>query len=452
MGLTVASLKSSSTPEQVPPQTHSAASYPALSDSTLPPSSTTNREDARRAIARGATPPATNEPSATTETEPTLVRMTTYTVKKGDTASEIAQSVASSRHPLEKQLALMREMNECDLNLLRVGQRICIPTKEQPSIVRYQVSPGDTLSALAKEFNTTPALLQAINGHKDEASILAGKMINVPYDAPRSLLEESVTPPPQSPAAPSVQRSTNPTNIDGFVSGLKSDFGALCRAFESQGKSDAYSNAAADPGGASWGHYQIAEGTMPGFMRYLKNAGNDSDLSPEQKRLAARTYEALRDHEPSSSEFKRDWSYLARTNPRDFPALQHGFILDTHLTPVLKEAQKLGFDITPQTAEVFLSIGVQHGKFEEVLRDAAQAVDLSEASIDQQIEALYDSRRAYVKEIKDTKLEKLAESKKLSKASKKELAEKVEKLWDSVLNRYDHEERLAKGLSPDGNG
>ena len=136
----------------------------------------------------------------------------------------------------------------------------------------------------------------------------------------------------------------------------------------------------------------------------------------------------------------------------DFPALQHSFILDTHLTPVLKEAKKLGFDITPQTAEVFLSIGVQHGNFGTILRQAAQSVDMNKASTEKQIEALYDSRRAYVEEIKEAKLEKVAESKKLSKGTKHKLAEKVEKLWNSVLHRYDREERIAKALSESGNG
>jgi LysM repeat protein len=399
---------------------------------------------------QGVTPHPTTQAGTEIDTKPDLLTVTTYVVRKGDTASEIAQTVASPETPWEQQLALMREINDCDLNKLKIGQRICIPAKEQPILVNYQVRPGDTLEALAAKFNATVGLLQAVNNLGDTVDLTPGQYLKVIDKSPRSIVDEEPLPLATS-NTPAKERTTT-VNIEEFVAGLKSNFGGLCRSFESAGKSNAYSNAKADPGGASWGSYQIAEGTMPLFITYLKGAEKNPDLTAEQKKVAAKAHGALLDKEPDSSGFKKEWNYIAKTDPRDFKALQHSFILDTHLTPVLKVAHKLGFEITPQTAEVFLSIGVQHGKFEGILQDAARSRNPATATTEQQIEALYDSRREYVEQIKEAELENIAESKKLSKSAKQTFAAKAERLWNSVLNRYTREERQAKALVENGNG
>ncbi len=440
MALTVAPSKDTSSPAQAPSQAPTEA---LLSQSTLS-STPTQRDDVRRAIAEVAQTNSakTSLPVGSAESE--VVRVTTYVVKKGDTASEIAQSVASERHPLHKQLALMRELNASDLESLQIGQRIKVPTKDQPSLVLYRVSPGDTLEALSKRFQITVGLLQVINKMGDGEILRAGDYINILSNKPRRLVRSAPLTP--TPTQTSAAKSTPPANIETFVAGLKDDFGSLCRLFESQGRTSAHSNAEADPGGASWGCYQIAESTMPMFIEYLKEGRIAPSLSAEQRKVASKAYDALKDNAPDSASFKRDWGYLAKTDPRDFRALQHNFILDTHLVPVLQEAKKLGFDITPQTAEVFLSIGVQHGRFAAILKDAAGSIDLATSTTEEQVTALYESRRGYVKELKQGKLDDIAESKGLSQGSKRDLKAKVERLWDSVLNRYDREERLALSL------
>jgi hypothetical protein len=293
-------------------------------------------------------------------------------------------------------------------------------------------------------------LLEALNDLGNGVKLIPGQHVKVPHDSPVSIVAEE--PSPSALSNTPARGRTAPVNIEDFVAGLKGNFGGLCRSFESAGKSDAYSNAQADPGGASWGSYQIAEGTMPLFLKYLKEAEKNTDLSAEQKRVAARANGAFLGKEPDSSSFKKEWNYIAKTNPRDFKALQHSFILDTHLTPVLKVAQKLGFEINPQTAEVFLSIGVQHGKFEEILKDAARSRNPERSTTAQQIEALYASRREYVEQIKEAKLENVAESTKLSKSAKQNIAAKIERLWNSVLDRYNREEQQAKALLENANG
>jgi LysM repeat protein len=399
---------------------------------------------------QGATPQSTTTAAPEIAAKPDLLRVTTYVVKQGDTASEIAQTVASPLHPWAKQLALMREINDSDLNKLTIGQRICVPAKEQPVIVTYEVTPGDDLKSIAKKCDTTVALLKALNDLGNGVKLIPGQIVKVPHDSPVSIVAEE--PSPSALSNTPARGRTAPVNIEDFVAGLKSNFGGLCRSFESAGKSNAYSNAKADPGGASWGSYQIAEGTMPSFLEYLRDANKNTDLTAEQKKVAAKAHGAFLGKEPDSSAFKKEWNYIAKTDPNDFKALQHSFILDTHLTPVLKVAQNLGFEITPQTAEVFLSIGVQHGKFEEILQDAARSRDPKSSTTEQQIEALYASRREYVEQIKEEKLEDVAESKKLSRSAKQTLTAKIERLWNSVLNRYTREERQAKALVENANG
>lgn len=450
MALTVPHQRNTGVEIPLPPKSLTSPPAPALDNATVPLSSHPARVEARLAIMQGVHPQASTQTAPTKDTKPDLLRVTTYVVKKGDTASEIAQTVASPERPWKEQLALMREINECDLTKLQVGQRICIPTKEQPVLVNYQVRPEDTLEGLAEKFNTTVGLLQVVNNLGDRIDVASGQYLRVPHNSPRSIVDEE--PSPLTPSSTPATGKAAPVNIEEFVAGLKGNFGELCRSFESAGKSNAYSNAKADPGGASWGSYQIAEGTMPSFLKYLKDADTNPDLTPEQKKVAAKAHGAFVNKEPDSSAFKKEWNYIAKTDPRDFKALQHSFILDTHLTPVLQVAQRLGFEITAKTAEVFLSIGVQHGKFEVILEDAARSRNPATATTEEQIDALYDSRREYVKKIKEAELESIAESKKLSKSAKVTIAAKAERLWNAVLARYTREEQQAKALVDNGNG
>lgn len=443
MGLTIDRQPTTERPPQVSSPRQDTKDESPLNASSLSSSSQTARHETRRALVERAAVNTTTPLTTKIEEQPGIVEVTTYMVKKGDTASAIARSVASTRNSPEKQLAIMREVNGHDLETLHIGQKIFVPTKEPPTLGRHRVAEQEDLASIAKLFNTTVGLLRAINQTTDNLPLRVGDDLRVPLDKPQSLLSENGRPSSskQNPTLP-----MNPQDVEYFVANLNSDFGGLCRSFESKGRLDAYSNAAADRGGASWGCYQIARPTMPTFLTYLKQLDTRPDASTETKQVATKAYEALRSHRPDSKEFKQEWGHLAQTDPRDFRTLQHNFILETHLIPVLKEAHKLGFDITPQTAEVFLSIGVQHGGFRRILMNAASSLDIRTASTEEQIEALYGSRRAYVKELRDTKVEELSESKNMSSADKKSMTTKVDRLWTSVLNRYDQEEKLAKSL------
>ena len=87
----------------------------------------------------------TDLPSATNNTE-NVVQGTTYTVKAGDTLSEIAQKYGTTYQELA------RINNIANPDLIYVGQVIKINGTTETT---YTVKSGDTLSGIASKYNTT---------------------------------------------------------------------------------------------------------------------------------------------------------------------------------------------------------------------------------------------------------------------------------------------------------
>lgn len=99
-------------------------------------------------------------------------------VQRGDTLGRIA---ARADVPLAR---LQRFNPGVDPHRLRVGQRILVPTQQEraPSggPYRYQVRPGDTYSAIARRFGTTPARIQSANPGVAPTRLRVGQVIQVP--------------------------------------------------------------------------------------------------------------------------------------------------------------------------------------------------------------------------------------------------------------------------------
>lgn len=95
----------------------------------------------------------------------------TYTVKKGDTLSEIAQKFGTSVDELVKINNIQNK------NMIKIGQVLQLTGGTTGT---YLIKQGDTLTAIAKKFNTTVAELVRLNGIKDPNKINAGATIKVP--------------------------------------------------------------------------------------------------------------------------------------------------------------------------------------------------------------------------------------------------------------------------------
>ena len=92
----------------------------------------------------------------------------TYTVKKGDTLSQIARAHKTTVADLVRLNSIK------DPNMIRAGQTLRLPGKSPDT---YTVKKGDTLSRIAAAYKTTVADLARLNSIKDPNMIHAGQIL-----------------------------------------------------------------------------------------------------------------------------------------------------------------------------------------------------------------------------------------------------------------------------------
>jgi hypothetical protein len=160
--------------------------------------------------------------------------------------------------------------------------------------------------------------------------------------------------------------------------------GSTSRKYESgRGGAGTVSSGRGDPGGASYGTYQLASktGTLASF---LKSSGYDKQFMG----LKAGT-----------KEFNDKWKEIARTDPK-FGEAQHDFIKRTHYDPAARYAQSLGFDINDKgIADAIWSASVQHGGVKTILRKAAASPGWNSLDNKGKIKRLYEVRTEYARNI-----------------------------------------------------
>jgi hypothetical protein len=140
----------------------------------------------------------------------------------------------------------------------------------------------------------------------------------------------------------------------------------------------AISSTPGDPGGASYGTYQLASatGTLTEFLK-------DSAFGDRFKGL-----------KPGTPLFNQMW--LACSCDPKFCDEQHTFIQDTKFNPVLNYWEMvLKLDTSDAIDEALWSIGVQHGNFKKILSAAYDLIPETYTDKDC-INALYDARANYV--------------------------------------------------------
>ena len=101
-----------------------------------------------------------------------------YSVQRGDNLTRIARRHGVTVHDL----AAANQLR--NVNRVYAGQRLCIPIAGvhgpgTPSVQRYTVQRGDTLSAIAVRFKTTVRQLMHLNNLRNPNRIYAGQMLNV---------------------------------------------------------------------------------------------------------------------------------------------------------------------------------------------------------------------------------------------------------------------------------
>lgn len=101
-----------------------------------------------------------------------------YTVKAGDTLFSLAKQFGTT-------VKAITDVNPgIDPRHLAIGQKICIPKRRCPQGTSvYVVKKGDTLSAIARQFNTTVQEIVKVNPGIDPNRLVIGQEICVPKKA-----------------------------------------------------------------------------------------------------------------------------------------------------------------------------------------------------------------------------------------------------------------------------
>jgi len=160
-----------------------------------------------------------------------------------------------------------------------------------------------------------------------------------------------------------------------------------------------------DPGGCSYGSWQIASsdqygglGTMPYFLNYLK--ANDSEAYNILNQAGG-----AEGAKEGSKDFVSAWQSLANSNLEKFESLQKGFIDTTHYQPQVAYINanylQLGYDNRPLVVkDVIWSISVQHTRASTIIENALEGRDdLANITDRDLINALYEARIVYVSKL-----------------------------------------------------
>lgn len=190
-----------------------------------------------------------------------------------------------------------------------------------------------------------------------------------------------------SPASPTTapQNGGPPgTQTAGNQPPMRSDLEDSVKSFESGNRGVAsVSTGAKDPGGVSYGTYQLSTnaGTMQGFLNSPEGGKYSSEFAGLQ---------------PGSAEFSEKWKAIAAKDPEGLHQAEKAFIFRTHYQPVVAKAAEAGLDMNnPAIQDAVWSGSIQHGKFQIVLEKAGSDPSLKYKWADDQLRALYSARSEY---------------------------------------------------------
>jgi LysM repeat protein len=281
-----------------------------------------------------------------------------HIVKRGDTLDSIARANGTTWQALK---ALNPQIS--NPNLIRPGQKITLPAD---AMQNYNVRAGDTLSAIATRFGTTPQAIKAANPTVVENvnRIYPGEELRIPGGVGATNGARAQAPDAKAPVG--AVKPSPTTNDAPEVHSANHRLGSLSEVYESGGRGPGtVSNGKNDSGGASYGVYQLssAKGTLGAFMR---NEG--SRWAAELKGLS-----------PGSDAFNDKWRKIAGREPQAFRDAQHAFIERTHFKPaVTKVLNSTQLDLNSRhnaVRDAVWSVSVQHGGAETILTRAVSATD-----------------------------------------------------------------------------
>ena len=261
----------------------------------------------------------------------------------------------------------------------------------------YTVKAGDTLSKVATRNGVTLAqLLQANPQVKDPNRIKVGDVINLPGDStgmpagstddtkplPAISIAEAAAPPPTSDS----ESASTSESAGALGAAIAAELGTLSAKYETGGRGPGVvSSGVGDPGGVSYGSYQMATktGTAKRFV-------TQSDF-PWLKDFSSLT--------PGTADFSACWKKIAANQTDAFQKCQHQYIKRTHYDPlVAKILNETYVDINTRSnavQNVVWSTAVQHGPATPIVNRALSTLSCKPADPqydEQLIRAIYAER------------------------------------------------------------
>nr|WP_211483956.1 LysM peptidoglycan-binding domain-containing protein [Corallococcus exiguus] len=258
------------------------------------------------------------------------------------------------------------------------------------TVSNVRIQSGDTLSGLAKRYNTTVDALAKANNIKDPNKILAGQTLKVQdgFDTKGTNKSSAGTKTSGDSFTQSTDgaKATTPATNTSSSSATNGELGGLSRKYEARGPGTV-STGKGDKGGVSYGSYQFASanGSAQSFVNSLKKT------NPE-------FHKALSGSKPGTAEFSAAWKQLAAKDPKGFDKAQHDYIKTTHYDAGAANIKKAtGIDLDKRSAalrDVAWSTSVQHGpgKADDIFKKALNGRDPAKVSDEQLIKDIYAER------------------------------------------------------------
>ena len=242
----------------------------------------------------------------------------------------------------------------------------------------YTVKPGDTLSKIATQQGMTLKLLLDLNPQfkANPNKLKVGDILNLDTDAATA---------PTQPL-PSIVSTAAAVAVGALGTAAAALLGTLSAKYETGGRGPGVvSSGTGDPGGVSYGSYQMATktGTVARFVA-------EADFPWRS---------LFTNLKPGTPPFSAKWKEIA-TNERDrFQECQHTFIKKTHFDLLVAQTlNESNLDITTRSRalqDAVWSTAVQHGGKCAVIRKALSTLNVGKDNPDfdkKLISAIYAER------------------------------------------------------------
>lgn len=145
-----------------------------------------------------------------------------------------------------------------------------------------------------------------------------------------------------------------------------------------------------DPGGASYGKYQLAS-----YMGADGPKSNRAKNSPVLRFIKNSKYkDDFAGLTPGTPAFDKKWKEVSARDPKGFEDAQRQYMVDSHYSPVVNDLRKDGIDLTnrgPAVQEMIFSTSTQYGSGKPIKR-ALKGKDLSKMTDAEIIAAVQDDK------------------------------------------------------------